>query len=375
MKINSFLHLENNRTIKSKQLIKLKIIVLTLLSPLGAFSQTWNTPSINSSELYFNVDGADPSIKYHLSSGFTFNSKSGGDMIFMDGNAQTNLVINGTNGFVGIGTLTPASKLDITNGFLRFSTGFGITSEGGASIQTGPGGKTFSIQAGGPDGQITDFKNSEGNTKIRIDFEGKMGIGTTTPTHPLEIIGKTMLSNVGGETLLLNPDGENRQGIISSNFKLAFIADKVNTLGSDKKIIFGAGGETPEDPNFQTYMVINQGKVGIGTSEFGQNKLAVEGTIGAREIKVLASGWSDYVFEKDYPLKSIPELEEFIITNQHLPDIPSESEVLENGIELGKMDAKLLQKIEELTLYIIEINKRLSDLELENKKLKSQNNP
>lgn len=111
-------------------------------------------------------------------------------------------------------------------------------------------------------------------------------------------------------------------------------------------------------------------KVGIGTINTGSHKLAVEGTIGAREIKVESSGWSDFVFEKDYPLKSLYELEDFINKNKHLPDIPNESEVLENGIELGKMDAKLLQKLEELTLYIIQQQKAIDQLKAELNDLK-----
>lgn len=100
------------------------------------------------------------------------------------------------------------------------------------------------------------------------------------------------------------------------------------------------------------------GKVAIGTSDFsGNHKLRVEGSIGAREIKVEASGWSDFVFENGYKLRTLEEVEEHIAEKGHLPEIPSEVEVAEYGINLGEMDAKLLQKIEELTLYLIEQNK------------------
>ena len=102
--------------------------------------------------------------------------------------------------------------------------------------------------------------------------------------------------------------------------------------------------------------------VGIGTIETGTHKLAVDGTIGAREIKVEATGWSDFVFNKNYELKNLEEVENFIEENNHLPDIPSEKEVLENGIQLGEMDAKLLQKIEEL-IKVMEKN-NLVELEL-----------
>ena len=115
------------------------------------------------------------------------------------------------------------------------------------------------------------------------------------------------------------------------------------------------------------------GNVGIGTVETGTHKLAVEGTIGAREIKVEAPpSWSDFVFNEDYTLKNLEEVESFIEENNHLPDVPSEKEVLENGVELGKMDAKLLQKIEELTLYMIEMNKEVKALRSENTELKEK---
>lgn len=105
-------------------------------------------------------------------------------------------------------------------------------------------------------------------------------------------------------------------------------------------------------------MVFNPfGSVGIGTTATGSHKLTVEGSIGAREIKVKASGWSDFVFENNYELRTLEEVEEHIAEKGHLPEIPSEAEVTENGINLGEMNAKLLQKIEELTLYLIEQNK------------------
>ena len=101
------------------------------------------------------------------------------------------------------------------------------------------------------------------------------------------------------------------------------------------------------------------GKLGVGTTSFGSHKMAVEGSIGAREIKVEINGWSDFVFEEDYELKTLDEVAEHIADKGHLPDIPSESEVMKNGINVGEMNAKLLQKIEELTLYLIDQNKAL----------------
>ena len=107
-----------------------------------------------------------------------------------------------------------------------------------------------------------------------------------------------------------------------------------------------------------------QGNVGIGTAlnnNPNNYKLAVNGTIGAKAVKVEISSttWADYVFDEKYTLKSINDLEAFVKKNKHLPNVPSAIEVGKNGIDLGTMDAILLEKIEELSLYIIEQNKRI----------------
>jgi len=78
---------------------------------------------------------------------------------------------------------------------------------------------------------------------------------------------------------------------------------------------------------------------------------------------IVNTGWSDFVFDDDYHLMSLKHLEQFINDNRHLPEIPSAKEVEANGISLGTMDAKLLQKIEELTLYIIELQKQIDALQ------------
>ena len=89
------------------------------------------------------------------------------------------------------------------------------------------------------------------------------------------------------------------------------------------------------------------------------------GTICAEEVRVSLSGapcWPDYVFADNYNLTTINDLEKFIKTNRHLPGIPNAEEVANNGIELGDMQARLLQKIEELTLYIIELKKENEEI-------------
>lgn len=115
--------------------------------------------------------------------------------------------------------------------------------------------------------------------------------------------------------------------------------------------------------NGTTRMIIEQsnGNVGIGTTDPGAWKLAVNGKIRAKEVKV-ETGWADFVFEEKYELPSLTEVEDHIKEKGHLKDIPSAEEVAENGIFLGEMDAKLLQKIEELTLYTIDQQKEIETL-------------
>jgi len=102
------------------------------------------------------------------------------------------------------------------------------------------------------------------------------------------------------------------------------------------------------------------GNVSIGTTDPKGYKLAVAGNMIAESVKVKLQGtWPDYVFTKDFELASLKETERYIKDKGHLPDIPSAAEVKSNGIDLGEMNAKLLKKIEELTLVMIELNKKV----------------
>jgi len=105
--------------------------------------------------------------------------------------------------------------------------------------------------------------------------------------------------------------------------------------------------------------ILQNGYVGIGTVTPNE-KLSVNGKIRAQEIKVETANWPDYVFKKDYQLPTLEETENQIKLNGHLPGIPSAAEVKANGIEVGEMNAKLLRKIEELTLHLILKDKELA---------------
>ncbi len=115
-----------------------------------------------------------------------------------------------------------------------------------------------------------------------------------------------------------------------------------------------------------------RGNVGIGT-ENPEAKLTVAGKIRSREVEVMINAGADFVFDNNYPIKTIEELDTFIKKHKHLPEVPSAKEMEKNGIDLGEMNIILLQKIEELTLYIIDQNKKIIKLEGDISKLKKKN--
>ncbi len=113
----------------------------------------------------------------------------------------------------------------------------------------------------------------------------------------------------------------------------------------------------------QAITVKADGSVGIGTTNPSSTyKLSVNGKIRAKEIKV-ETNWSDYVFEKEYKLLSLESVENFIKKNGHLPDVPKAEVVESEGVDIGQATSLLLRKIEELTLYVIEQDKRIKELE------------
>lgn len=152
-----------------------------------------------------------------------------------------------------------------------------------------------------------------------------------------------------------------------------YFVDVVFAPGVLGGILNGSGNFIPKfvsPVQLQNSLLFDNGVgIGIGTTAPGSYKLAVDGTIGARKLKVTQETWADYVFASDYDLISIDSVEQFIRRNKHLPGVPSAIEIFRDSLDVGGNQAVLLKKIEELTLYIIDLNKELKELEILRKEL------
>ncbi|WP_264525666.1 tail fiber protein [Flavobacterium sp. N502536] len=145
-----------------------------------------------------------------------------------------------------------------------------------------------------------------------------------------------------------------------------------NSSLNEGKLFLSFGGSDNLIENSIKVTFQSNGNVGIGTSN-PDSKLTVAGNIHAQEVKVTVKAGEvpDYVFANDYKLKSLEEVEAYIKQNKHLPEIPSASDVEKNGLMLAEMNLNLLKKMEEMTLYMIEQNKEITNLKKENENLKS----
>lgn len=321
--------------------------------------------------------------------------------------AVPKMTIN-ASGQVGIGTSSPAHQLHVTGGdyFFESSVGkimFGYNS-GGSQWRLGTTGAGADIRwytYNGTTETAMHYFQQNGNVGIATGIpvpQGRLdvlGAGTTSATSTF------LLRNSNTDTLLrMRDDGRMGIGYNGSSY-----GRTVNIGGSGinfylaNEAAFG-GAIFPTDTsivmwsnsNSNNYVILQPswGNVGVGTytpnSKFHVNgvmligsnsafpatgySLSVDGKIISEELKVqLSTSWPDYVFGEDYKLLPIEDLEKSIRQNKHLPNIPSAADITaEKGFEVGDMNRRLLEKVEELTLYIIELNKRIKLLEEKEKK-------
>ncbi|MEP3390178.1 MAG: hypothetical protein ABJO02_18435 [Reichenbachiella sp.] len=221
-----------------------------------------------------------------------------------------------------------------------------------------------------------------GGDKVTFTKEGSVGIGTSSPSKLLDVNGDAKIGNLQSRHYFK----------ISSN---AYPEIRYETPSGDETIRLGMAHQSEpfylfDDQDFyiwtaetnSTPLLVKQngnivlnakmGNVGIGTTT-PDAKLTVKGDIHAERVKVdLNIPAPDYVFEADYDLRSLEETASYIQENKHLPEVPSAKELEASGIDLVEMNMLLLKKIEELTLHVIEQNRSIKNLQVENKEIKKQ---
>lgn len=287
------------------------------------------------------------------------------------GSSTTDATIH--NGNVGIGTSTAsAHKLNIENSVSDYSfrlKNINDTQEwliGSSASNWGSGA-----------GKLVFTGTGYSGTAILTLLPLKVGINNVSPKAVLDVGSQSsgvLASALGrvsegdgtndGSYLGVRVFGTQPSNVKSFSLEHAFYGQVNTSINffrgasyADGFITFNTAGTS------ERMRILSNGNVCIGNTVSNGYKLAVEGTIGAREVNVNTTTWSDYVFNTDYKLLPLTEVEKYIAANHHLPEVPSAAEVEEKGINVGEMNALLLKKIEELTLHVIEQEKRIKELE------------
>lgn len=223
------------------------------------------------------------------------------------------------------------------------------------------------------------FLNLSTIAQNKLDSIGNVGIGTLNPQSALQI-GSYSGNNqrkitfpgvYNFEWLSLGQEGNGNPAIeflnhtIASNSIGVKMGTNIDKFGSGFYITTASESSAYSTLQYKTspaLFINTSNNVGIGTNNIAGYRLAVAGSMIAERIKVkIQSGWPDYVFDSSYNLLSLEQVEDFVKAHKHLPQIPSSKEIVEEGLDIGSNQATLLQKIEELTLYLIEQNKLIKE--------------
>ena len=276
---------------------------------------------------------------------------------FVTGTTHTRMFINGVNGNVGIGTATPHAPLDVAGEVLAekitINEEYSLPVLAGSQTQFLRGDGVWAVPSSG-----VEYWRPEGRA---IYFNGNVGIGST-PNERLTLDsphGRPINFHIGGSQNIYSNAWYNGINTIRSKEGPAYA---INFSSSGMYLRTTTTGNANSNISWTQAMVIkSDGKVGIGTIN-PDFMLTVAGGIHAREVKVTINSGADHVFNENYKLLSLDELETFISQNHHLPGIDSEQDMQFDGVELGSFQIKLLEKIEELTLYIITQQKEIEAL-------------
>lgn len=259
------------------------------------------------------------------------------------------------NGDVGIGFTSPSYKLDV-NGNTRTVGNF-IAEDGYIQIKNTADTKLWNIQYSSSSDRLLFLE--QGVERVILQNGGNVGIGETFPAEKLHVNGNTMIDgdatlNTVNPTIQLQNSDVNKGFVQLSGDNIRIGTNSGNTDG--KFVIRTNGGDR--------VFVDGSGNVNIGSQTDAPGyKLRVDGKMICEEVKVkLSSAWPDYVFEDEHQLMPVDELSKFIQLNKHLPNIPSAREVATNGIQVGDMQKRMMEKIEELTLYIISLQQQIDSL-------------
>jgi uncharacterized protein YaiE (UPF0345 family) len=306
------------------------------------------TSSYGYSRLHFTNTSATGNSEFYIKARNTI-IPADDRLSFQNSFSGVNMTITG-EGKVGIGTETPEDKFAV----FTPPNNAGITHTDGdikfATYLIGTGTSDYGAQLGTMTNHPLHFYTNNSSAQATLLQNGNLGIGTTTPTRPLSFPATF------GKKISLYPGGSGDLGMAVFGNELRFFSDYA---GAD--ITFGydnyTGGFT------ERMRVRGNGDVFIGTNNLTSGagyKLRVGGKIFSEEVRVqLQSAWPDYVFDKKYKKLSLEELEKYVNENNHLPNIPSAAEVEKDGQHLGEIQRKMLEKIEELSLYVIELKKEI----------------
>ncbi|MCR9250214.1 MAG: hypothetical protein NXI20_07300 [bacterium] len=310
-----------------------------------------------------------------LPTGFGIGAATSGTSLPLNSQSSNDLdfFISNSTGNVGIGIGDPKSRLSV-DGDIFFNNRALVTAQSadGTNIDhmwhddaaAGGAGGTWNFTSDGT------YKKA-GNSRLRAGhvymvgtnstsyFAGNVGIGTTDADMKLTVQGHVNVGGTGNARVKTRHiDGKSHTSADFGNLYLNY--------ASNYPVIVGNTGNAVD--------MIVYGEIICGSTTIPSGyKMAIAGKAIMEEVKVqIKSAWPDYVFTPSYNLQSLSEVESFINENGHLPNIPSASEVEENnGIELGAMNARLLEKIEELTLHLINKDKQVTNLEQQNAQLEA----